>query len=326
MGPPASTSLATAQYGRPRLTINLQNMEVGFIGLGNMGLPMCKRLLAAHKHVKVFDIATQNVTSAVDHGAIAASSAADCASQVDVLFTSLPKPENVNEVMVENFALQKLKPGAIWVDLTTNRKELVIELANKAPNGVTVLDSPVTGAVDGARNGRLTLFVGGDKSSFDQISPLLANLGKAIHCGPLGSGNVVKLVTNQLWFIAAAAIGEGFATGIANGVELGTLWGAIKDSVGDSFVVRHDAPSIFAGHYDPSFSLELCLKDLGLISELGQQVGAELPMTAAAISAFKVARERYGASAAELHVAKRIEDDANLSMRLEGDWTPPWEA
>ena len=290
-----------------------------------MGLPMCKRLLVAYKHVKVFDIATQNVISAVDRGAIATNSAADCASQVDVLFTSLPKPENVKEVMVENFALDKLKPGAIWVDLTTNRKELVIDLASKAPKDVTVLDSPVTGAVDGARNGRLTLFVGGDKLSFDRVSPLLANLGKAIHCGSLGSGNVVKLVTNQLWFIAAAAIGEGFATGIANGVELGTLWGAIKESVGDSFVARHDAPSIFAGHYDPSFSLELCLKDLGLISELGQQVDADLPMTAAAILAFTVALDRYGASAAELHVAKRIEDDAKLSMRLEGDWTPPWE-
>ena len=250
----------------------------------------------------------------------------ECASQVDVLFTSLPRPEHVEKVMVDSDALQNLKSGAIWVDLTTNRKELVIELASKAPKGVSVLDSPVTGAVDGARNGRLTLFVGGDKSSFDRVSPLLANLGIAIHCGALGSGNVVKLVTNQLWFIAAAAIGEGFATGIANGVELGTLWGAIKESVGDSFVVRHDAPSIFAGHYDPSFSLELCLKDLGLISELGQQVDADLPMTAAAVHAFTIASERYGANAAELHVAKRIEDDAKISMRLEGDWTPPWES
>lgn len=326
MGQPASTSVATTQYGRPRLTINLQIMEVGFIGLGNMGLPMCKRLLATRAQVKVFDISSQCIKSAVENGASSTNSAAECASQVDVLFTSLPKPENVIEVMIKNLALQQLKPGAIWVDLTTNRKELVIELASKAPTGVRVLDSPVTGAVDGARNGKLTLFVGGDKASFDEIAPLLSNLGKAIHCGSLGSGNVVKLVTNQLWFIAAAAIGEGFATGIANGVELGTLWGAIKDSVGDSFVARHDAPSIFAGHYDPSFSLELCLKDLGLISELGQKVGTELPMTAAAVSAFTVARDRYGANAAELHVAKRIEEDANLSMRLAGDWTPPWEA
>jgi 3-hydroxyisobutyrate dehydrogenase len=301
-------------------------MKIGFIGLGNMGLPMCKRLITTHADVKVFDISAQCVKSAEGYGATATNSAAECASHVDVLFTSLPKPDHVIDVMINNFALQSLKQGAIWVDLTTNRKELVIELASKAPTGVKVLDSPVTGAVDGARNGRLTLFVGGDKSSFDEIAPLLANLGKAIHCGSLGSGNVVKLVTNQLWFIAAAAIGEGFATGIANGVELGTLWGAIKDSVGDSFVARHDAPSIFAGHYDPSFSLELCLKDLGLISDLGQNVGADLPMTVAAISAFTTARDRYGANAAELHVAKRIEDDANISMRLEGDWTPPWEA
>ena len=168
--------------------------------------------------------------------------------------------------MIDGDALQNLKHGAIWVDLTTNRKELVLELSKQAPTGVSVLDSPVTGAVDGARNGKLTLFVGGDKQSLDRVKPILENLGLVIYCGPLGTGNVVKLVTNQLWFIAAAAIGEGFATGIANGVELGTLWGAIKESVGDSFVARHDAPSIFAGHYDPSFSLELCLKDLGLIS------------------------------------------------------------
>src|SRR5262249_11957735 len=195
--------------------------------------------------------------------------------------------------------------------------ELVARLAAEAPSGVMVLDSPVTGAVDGARNGKLTLFAGGDKASFDRAEPVLRHLGMVIHCGTLGTGNVVKLVTNQLWFIAAAAIGEGFATGIANGVELGTLWNAIKNSVGDSFVVRHDAPSIFAGHYDPSFSLDLCLKDLRLIQELNRNVRSAMPMTTAAEGAFALAASRYGSTAAELHVAKRIEDDAGLSMRLE---------
>ena len=157
------------------------------------------------------------------------------------------------------------------------------------------------------------------------MRPILSHLGLVIHCGALGAGNVVKLVTNQLWFIAAAALGEGFAIGVGNGVELGTLWHAIKESVGDSFVVRHDAPSIFAGHYDPSFTLDLCRKDLGLIHELAGNVRASLPMTDAAIAAFDVAIDRYGPNAAELHVAKRIEDDAQLSFRLDGDWTPPWE-
>ena len=130
----------------------------------------------------------------------------------------------------------------------------------------------------------------------------------------------------QLWFIHAAAIGEAFALGMANGVELGTLWEAITHSVGDSFVARHDAPSIFAGHYDPSFSLDLCNKDLGLIAELAAAVGTPLPITETAHQRFQQAAHRYGPAAAELHVVRQLEEDANLSMRLAGDWTPPWEA
>lgn len=287
---------------------------------------MCKRLLQAGYAVTAFDLNASALASAVAAGAKPAASVADCAASVDLFLTSLPRPDHVQAVMTgAGGALQALRAGAVWVDLTTNRRELVLQLAASAPAGVSVVDCPVTGAVDGARNGRLTLFIGGEAATVDRVKPVLAQLGEVIHCGPLGTGNVVKLVTNQLWFIAAAAIGEGFATGIANGVELGVLWNAIQNSVGDSFVVRHDAPSIFAGHYDPSFSLDLCLKDLGLIHELGQQVRAELPMTQAAQHAFSMAAARYGAQAAELHVAKRIEDEAQLSMRLPGDWTPPWE-
>lgn len=300
--------------------------RIGFVGLGNMGGPMCLRLLAAGYPVTAFDLNQEALGKTVAAGAKASSSARESAAQAEILLTSLPRPDHVETVMAgENGALRSLQRGSIWVDLTTNRNELVFRLASEAPDGVSVIDSPATGAVDGARNGKLTLFVGGDQTSFDRIEPVLKNLGMVIHCGKLGTGNVVKLVTNQLWFIAAAAIGEGFATGVANGVELGTLWHAIQNSVGDSFVVRHDAPSIFAGHYDPSFSLDLCLKDLRLIQELNRNVRAAMPMTTAAEGAFALASSRYGSGAAELHVAKRIEDDAGISMRLEGDWVPHWE-
>ncbi|WP_162949284.1 NAD(P)-dependent oxidoreductase [Rhizobium sp. CCGE532] len=300
--------------------------SIGFVGLGNMGGPMCLRLLGAGYPVTAFDLNQEALNKAVAAGARTASSARECAQQAEIFLTSLPRPDHIQEVMGgENGALRSLKKGSIWVDLTTNSNELIFQLAAEAPEGVNVVDSPVTGAVDGARNGKLTLFVGGDQASFDRVDPVLQNLGMVIHCGKLGTGNVVKLVTNQLWFISAAAIGEGFATGMANGVELGTLWHAIQNSVGDSFVIRHDAPSIFAGHYDPSFSLDLCLKDLRLIKELNRNVRAAMPMTTAAEGAFALAASRYGASAAELHVARRIEDDAGLSMRLKGDWVPHWE-
>ncbi len=300
--------------------------RIGFVGLGNMGGPMCQRLVKAGYPVTAFDLNPAALERIVAIGGKAAASASDCAAQADIFLTSLPRPDHVEAVMAgENGALKSLKPGSLWIDLTTNRNELVFRLASEAPDGVAIVDSPVTGAVDGARNGKLTLFAGGDQASFGRAAPVLGHLGMVIHCGALGTGNVVKLVTNQLWFIAVAALGEGFATGIANGVELGTLWHAIKNSVGDSFVARHDAPSIFAGHYDPSFSLDLCLKDLRLIQELNRNVRAALPMTTAAEGAFAVAASRYGAQAAELHVARRIEDDAGLSMRLEGNWVPPWE-
>lgn len=298
---------------------------IAFVGLGNMGAPMCARLAAAGYTVHAYDLDAQRAETAVGAGAHGAESAVAAAVQADLLLTSLPRPDHVESVMRTGGVLAAMRPGSTWVDLTTNRATLVQALADEAPSGVSVADSPVTGAVDGARNGRLTLFLGGAPDVVARVEPVLALLGRVIPCGPLGSGNVVKLVTNQLWFIHSAAIGEGFVVGLQHGVELPVLWDAIKDSVGDSFVARHDAPSIFAGHYDPSFTLGLCLKDLGLTDELAESVEADLPMTAAAHQAFARAADRYGFDAAELHVARRIEDDAALSFRLDEDWTPPWE-
>ncbi len=300
--------------------------RVGFVGLGTMGGPMCRRLAAAGYAVTAYDLDTEALAAAVPAGSVAAASARECARGADLFMTSLPGPPQVEAVMAgPEGVLVALEPGSVWVDLTTNSRDLVLELASGAPDGVAVVDSPVTGAVDGARQGTLTLFVGGDPGAVSGVRPVLEHLGTVIECGPLGSGNVVKLVTNQLWFAAAAALGEGFAVGIANGVELRTLWEAVLASVGDSFVARHDAPSIFAGHYDPSFPLSLCVKDLGLLAGLESSVDADLPVTAAARSAFERAAARYGLDAGEMCVARRIEDDAGMSMRLDGEWTPHWE-
>ena len=287
---------------------------------------MCRRLAVAGYAVTAYDLDADALGVAVEAGAAAAGSARGCARGADVFMTSLPGPPQVEAVMAgDRGALGAMGPGSVWVDLTTNSRELVLELASAAPDGVAVVDSPVTGAVDGARRGALTLFVGGEPEPVRVARPLLEHLGTVIECGPLGTGNVVKLVTNQLWFAAAAALGEGLAVGVANGVELRTLWEAICNSAGDSFVARHDAPSIFAGHYDPSFPLALCVKDLGLLADLESSVGTELPMAAAARDAFERAAARYGLDAGEMCVVRRIEDDANISMRLAGDWTPHWE-
>ncbi len=298
------------------------DLTIGFIGLGTMGSPMAQRLVSAGYKVMGYDRRPEAFASCPQlHPA---ESALACASDVDILLTSLPRPDHVESLMLDDGVLDALSDKQIWVDLTTNRRDTLINWSDQT--SASIVDCPVTGAVDGARKGKLTLFAGGENDALDRVEPVLSNLGRVIRCGALGTGTVTKLVTNQLWFIHAAALGEGFALGMRHGVELETLWDAIKDSVADSFVAHHDAPSVFAGHYDPSFPLDLCVKDLGLIEELQCQLDAKLPLTDTARAAFQRAGQRYGLTAGEMHVAKQIEEDTNLSFRLEGDWTPHWEA
>ena len=180
--------------------------------------------------------------------------------------------------------------------------------------------------MDVARKGTLTLFVGGEAAVLARARAVLAPLGTVIHCGALGTGTIVKLVTNQIWFINAAAIGEALTLGVKGGVHALTLWEALKQSVGDTFVCRHDVPSIFAGHYDPSFTLELCCKDLDLLKTLGDDFDMHMPMTLAARTRFQEALEQYGGGAAELHVCKLVEEQARVSLRVPGDWPNHSEA
>ena len=188
------------------------------------------------------------------------------------------------------------------------------------------VDAPVTGSVDAAIRGDMILFVGGTDLAVAQAKPVLAAMGQIRRVGPYGTGYVAKLVNNQLWKIHAAAIGEAMVTAKKAGLEPDVWWEAMKGGAADSFVMQHDVPSIFAGHYDPSFRLALCLKDLSLIDELIRETGTRSELTQAAYARFREAAARYGEDAGEMTVCKLIEDDAGVELRVAGDWIPPWQA
>ena len=300
-------------------------MKIGYIGLGNMGAPMARNLVKAGYDVVVYDLVPERVDAVVEDGAIRGYSGGDVAGQVEVLFTSLPEPRHSAAAMPA--LINAMQPKSTWVDLTTNDRELVLKLAKKAAKKkISVVESPVTGAVDGARLGKLTMFAAGEEKVVEKMRPIMEVMGKVIYCGALGLGNVVKLITNQVWFINAAAIGESLVLGKKAGVDLMVLWDALKNSVGDTFVVRHDVPSIFDGHYDPSFSLALCCKDLRLLDELGEATGTQLDMTRFAQNKFEEARAKYGDDAPELLVCKEIEVASDTTLQVEGDWQKHWEA
>jgi 3-hydroxyisobutyrate dehydrogenase-like beta-hydroxyacid dehydrogenase len=299
-------------------------MKLGYIGLGNMGGAMATNLVKSGCDVVVYDLEQTKIDQAVACGATAVASGEAVAAQVDILFTSLPEPRHVAATVPA--LIDTMSAGSVWVDLTTNDRDLLLKLAQKASvRDVSVVEAPVTGAVDGARLGKLTFFVGGDKETIERVRPYFEIMGKLVECGPLGTGNVIKLITNQIWFINAAAIGEGLVLGKKAGVDLLVLWEALKKSVGDTFVVRHDVPSIFAGHYDPSFSLDLCCKDLYLLKELGEQTDTKMDMTLLAKEKFEEARTTFGGNAAELLVCKLVEDASETDLRVDGTWIKHWE-
>ena len=289
-----------------------------FIGVGNMGNPMAANLLKAGYPLTVHDISPENAQNLISLGAVWADSIASGCANADVVMASLPGPPQVREVMLgEHGVLAHAKPGASIIDTSTSAVELVQELVALAHSkGLGFLEAPVTNAVDMAALGRLSIFVGGEQALFEQHKALFEVIGEKIfHVGAPGNGATIKLLTNLLWFVSAAAIGEGLMLGAKAGIPLHTVWEAIKSSAGNSWVAEHDVPSIFAGHYDPSFSLALCCKDLGLVNQIAKNQGYELPMGSKAQALFQEAMQTYGPDAAELHVVKLLEERVGHLLR-----------
>jgi len=295
--------------------------NIGFIGVGNMGNPMAANLIRAGYPVAVFDLDQSKTLNLVALGGQAAASVRGLAAGAQVVICSLPGPTQVREVMFgDDGLLASLSAGATIIDTSTSSVELARELFQcAAERHVGFLEAPVTNAVDFAALGRLSIFVGGNRSDFDRQRPIFDVLGEKIfYVGGPGNGATIKLLTNLLWFTHAAVIGEALMLGAKAGIPLEIVSEAIQSSAGNSWVAQHDIPSIFAGHYDPSFSLALCCKDLGLVNEIAVSQGFTLTMGRFVQELFEQAKRTYGENAAELHVVKLLEDRVGTYLRPQG--------
>jgi 3-hydroxyisobutyrate dehydrogenase len=296
--------------------------RVGFIGLGNMGGPMCAHLVDAGYEVSAFDLDEAALVRLRARGARAASSAADCARGADVLITMLPAPPHVEQVLLgEGAVIAVLEPGAVAVDMSTSSRAVGERVGAAArARGVEVLDAPVAGQSIGAQAGTLAIYVGGEPAVFERVRPLFEVMGdpqRVFHVGPHGAGYTVKLLLNLSWFIQSVATGEILTVGVRAGVDLNQLHAALVGSPANSNFLERDVRMVLdSGDYDDAFPMRLVTKDLGLAVDLARDVGVPVELTALVEQIHRRARALYGDDAGEISAIRLYEDLAGLKLRM----------
>jgi 3-hydroxyisobutyrate dehydrogenase len=296
--------------------------RVGFIGLGNMGGPMCGHLSRAGFEVTAYDISPAALERAGAAGAVAAESAAACARGAEALITMLPAPPQVEQVLLgDGGVIAALEPGAVAIDMSTSSiavGERVVAAARA--RGVDAVDAPVAGQSIGAQAGTLAIYVGGEAHVVERVRPLFDAMGnpeRIFHVGPNGAGYTVKLLLNLLWFIQSVATGEVLTVGVRAGVPLEKLYAALVGSPANSVFLERDVrPVLEGGDYDDAFPMRLVTKDLGLAVDLARDVGMPVELTALVEQIHRRARVTYGDDAGEISAMRLYEDLARLELRL----------
>jgi 3-hydroxyisobutyrate dehydrogenase len=301
--------------------------RVGFIGLGNMGGPMCGHLVKAGFSVRAFDVDAAALSRLVEAGAEAASSAADCASGAEALITMLPAPPHVESVLLGadsggGGAIAALEPGSIAIDMSTSSVAVGARVVAAArERGVEVLDAPVAGQAIGAQAGTLAIYVGGSFDVFERARPLFDAMGdpaRVFHLGPNGAGYTVKLLLNLMWFIEAVAVGEVLTVGVRAGVSLDRLHAALVGSPANSVFLERDVRMVLdEGDYDEAFPMRLVTKDLGLAVDLAREVGVPVELSALVEQIHRRVRNLYGDDAGEISAVRLYEDLAGVRLRLD---------
>jgi len=256
-------------------------MRIGFIGLGTMGGAMAANLLKGGVALTVHDINRASAAQLLAAGAAWADSPAAMAETCDTILTCLPDLDAIEAVALgPDGVLSRARPGSALFEMSTNSPALVRRLnAAFTAKGVHMLDAPISGGAPGARAGRLAIWVGGDRPSFDRCEPALRAMADHVtHVGPSGSGLVTKIVHNAASMAMQSALAECFVMGVKAGADPVSLWEAIRQgSIGRRRSFDGLADEVLPGSYDtPSAALRIWHKDMMVATELGRELDAPL--------------------------------------------------
>jgi 3-hydroxyisobutyrate dehydrogenase len=298
------------------------HMKAGFIGLGHMGGPMSRNLLAAGHDLIVHDVRPDAAKEHLALGAAWAATPAEAAAGRDVVLTSLPGPRQVEQVLLgPDGLLGGLQPGTVWIDMSTSVPEVANRVREQAePRGIAVLDAPVAGMTTGAQSGTLQIFVGGSEADYRRVRPVLEVLGdpgRVRHVGPHGAGYAVKLMLNLLWFAHLCATAEVLTIGTRAGVDLAVLRDNLLAGPAASYFLERDVLSVLErGDYDEGFAVALACKDLGLAVDLARDTGVPAEVSAVVEQIYRRARAQYGDHGGEMLPMKLLEDLTGAPLRL----------
>lgn len=293
-------------------------ISVGYIGLGLMGKSMAANILKAGFPLVVHNRSAKPVEELVKIGASPASSPAEVASRVDVVFTNLPDSPDVEKVAIgPNGIIEGAHEGLIYVDNSTTlpaTARLVAERL-KAVN-ILSLDAPVSGGDVGARNGTLTIMVGGPEEALERVMPILQAMGKAItHIGPSGAGQIAKAANQIMVAAQMVAMGELLIFAQKAGADPQKIIQAIKHGAAQCWALDMKPQRLFAGNREPGFKAFLQAKDMNIVMESAHQFGVPLPSAAVHTQLFNAMVEMGLGELDNSGVIAIIEKLANVELK-----------
>jgi len=272
-------------------------MRIAFIGLGNMGAPMARNLVAAGHDVTGFDAQLTSVD-----GMTLASSATEAVAQAEAIITMLPNGDILRSVYAQ--IVPAAPEGSLLVDCTTADVDSSVAVAREAEQaGHLAIDAPVSGGVSGAQAGTLTFMVGGSPAAFERAAALFDVMGqRAIACGPSGSGQAAKICNNMLLGITMAGTCEAIALADSLGLDRQAFFDVVSTSSGQCWSVKTYCPMPGIGpvspadnDYQPGFAAELMHKDLDLSQKAAEASGTATPLGAKATDLYRAFVEGTGA-------------------------------
>lgn len=289
-------------------------MKLVYIGLGNIGGGAAVHLARAGHDLTVVDLDPAKMAVVTSFGAVASQSPALAVAEADVVFSSLPGPAQIRAVGAE--ILPAMKPGAVWVEMSTNDLDTARQLAVDAARcRIAMVDAPVSGGPEGAAAGTLSIFVGGSPCDVDRVLPLLHLLGSKVdHLGEHGAGIVAKIAQVTLCYTQTVTLIEALLLGVKGGVQPAKMLELIQNSAGTSYSAMIYGPEILAGTYDTSFPISHAAKDMRLAMELAASVGADLPFTERVAELYAETEATFGAGAAHCLAAQIIERRNNMIL------------